>query len=157
MVGRSREDALFELTDAFGKRQTARTLVTLHHLLENGTHSLAILATMRNYLRRLLLFRAFQLRLSPVWRQGMSVQQFQGNYLPALKELGEWPDLLKGHPYALYMSFSKAAEFSCPALKKWLGLLLEAEFRLKGSPLPQHIILDELFLTMLQRPGSSQL
>ena len=50
------------------------------------------------------------------------------------------------------MSFSKAAEFSCPVLKKWLGLLLEAEYRLKGSPLPQHIILDELFLTMLQGP-----
>ena len=152
MVGRSREDALFELTDAFGKRQTARTLVTLHHLLEDGTHSLAVLATMRNYLRRLLIFRSFQLRPSPVWRQGMSAQQFQGNYLPALKETGEWSELLKGHPYALYISFSKAAEFSCPVLKKWLGLLLEAEYRLKGSPLPQHIILDELFLTMLQGP-----
>lgn len=150
MVGRSREDALFELTDAFGKRQIAKTLTTLQHLLENGTHSLAILATMRNYLRRLLIFRSFQLRPTPFWRQGMSAQQFQGTYLPALKETGEWPDLLKGHPYALYMSFTKAAEFSCPVLKKWLGLLLEAEFRLKGSPLPQHIVLDDLFLTMLR-------
>jgi DNA polymerase-3 subunit delta len=150
MVGRSREDALFELTDAFGKRQMAKTLTTLQHLLENGTHSLAILATMRNYLRRLLIFRSLQLRPAPIWRQGMSAQQFQGTYLPALKETGEWPDLLKGHPYALYMSFTKAAEFSCPVLKKWLGLLLEAEFRLKGSPLPQHIVLDDLFLTMLQ-------
>jgi DNA polymerase III subunit delta len=150
MVGRSREDALYELTDAFSKRQTAKTLVTIRHLLENGTHSLAILATMRNYLRRLLIFRSLQLRPAPVWRQGISAQQFQGTYLPALKETGEWPDLLKGHPYALYMSFTKAAEYSCPVLKKWLGLLLEAEFRLKGSPLPQHIVLDELFLTMLQ-------
>ncbi len=155
IVGRSREDALFELTDAFGKRQTAKTLVTLHHLLDNGIHSLAILATMRNYLRRHLIFRSFQLRPAPAWRQGMSAQQFQGNYLPALKELGEWPDLLKGHPYALYMSFTKAAEFSCPVLKKWLGLLLEAEFRLKGSAIPQHIILDELFLTMLRGEGET--
>jgi DNA polymerase-3 subunit delta len=150
MVGRSREDALFELTDAFGKRQTAKTLTTLHHLLENGIHSLAILATMRNYLRRLLIFRSLQLRPAPVWRQGMSPQQFQGTYLPALKELGEWPDLLKGHPYALFMSFTKAAEYSCSVLKDWLGLLLEAEFRLKGSPLPQDIVLEELFLTMLR-------
>jgi DNA polymerase-3 subunit delta len=150
MVGRSREDALFELTDAFGKRQIVKTLTTLHHLLENGTHSLAILATMRNYLRRLLIFRSLQLRPAPVWRPGMSVQQFQGTYFPALKELGEWPDLLKGHPYALFMSFTKAAEYSCSVLKDWLGLLLEAEFRLKGSPLPQDIVLEELFLTMLR-------
>jgi DNA polymerase-3 subunit delta len=155
MVGRNREDALFELTDSFGKRQTAKTLVILTHLLEDGTHGLAILATMRNYLRKLLIFRSFQLRMHPSWHRGMSVQEFQGTYLPALKETGEWADLLKGHPYALYMSFTKAAEFSCPTLKKWLGMLLEAEFRLKGSPLPQHIVLEELFLSMLQDPATA--
>ena len=155
MVGRSREDALYELTDAFGRRQVAKTLTILQHLLENGTHSLAILATMRNYLRRLLIFRSLQLRPTPIWRQGMSAQQFQGTYLPALKETGEWPDLFKGHPYALFMSFAKAAEYSCPVLKKLLGLLLEAEFRLKGSPLPHHIVLDELFLTMLQETAAA--
>ena len=154
MVGRNREDALFELTDSFGKRQTARTLLVLNHLLENGTHGLAILATMRNYLRKLLIFRSLQLRPLPAWHQGMSVQQFQGTYLPALKEAGEWTDLLKGHPYALYMSFTKAAEFSCPVLKKWMGLLLDAEFRLKGSPLPQRIVLEKLFLTLLQSPAT---
>jgi DNA polymerase III subunit delta len=151
MAGRSREDALFELTDAFGKRQIARTIVILHHLLDDGTHSLAILAAMRNYLRRLLIFRSLQLRPDPHWQKGMSAQQFQGQYLPALKESGEWPELLKAHPYALYMSFTKASEFSCSLLKKWLELLLQAEFRLKGSPLPQPIILDELMLTMLRQ------
>ncbi len=150
MVGRSREEALFELTDAFGKRQLPRTLAILHHLLEDGTHSLAVLAALRNYLRKLLIFRSLQLRPQPLWQQGMSSQQFQGKYLPALKERGEWPELLKGHPYALYMNFTKAAEFSCSALKKWLELLLQAEFRLKGSPLPPHIILQELMLTMLR-------
>jgi len=149
MAGRSREDALFELTDALGKKQIARTITVLHHLLEDGTHSLAILAALRNYLRRLLIFRSLQLRPAPPWQQGMSAQQFQGKYLPALKKTGEWPELLKGHPYALYMSFSKASEFSCSSLKKWLKFLLQAEFRLKGSPLPHHIVLEELILTML--------
>ena len=151
MVARSREDALFELTDAFGKFQAARTLTILHRLMENGTHALAILATMRNYLRKMLVFRSLQLHPSPPWRKGMTAQQFQGGYLPALKEKGEWNDLLAGHPYALYMSFSKAADFSCNQLKKYLTLLLEAEYRLKGSPLPQHIVMEELFLTMLKR------
>jgi DNA polymerase-3 subunit delta len=154
MAGRSREDALFELTDAFGKRQIALTIVTLHHLLEDGIHSLAILATMRNYFRKLLIFRSLQLRPDPVWQAGMSAQHFQRKYLPSLKEKGEWPELLKGHPYALYMSFTKASEFSCSLLKRWLELLLQSEFRLKGSPLPHHLILEELLLTMLRQAAS---
>jgi DNA polymerase-3 subunit delta len=150
MVGRTREDALFELTDAFGKRQAARTLVLLHRLLEQGMHGLAILATMRNYLRKMLVFRSLQLGSEPSWHSGMNAGQFQKVYLPALKERGEWNDLLGGHPYALFMAFSKAQEFSCPVLKNWLALLLQAEFRLKGAPLPPELVLEELFLTLLR-------
>ena len=149
MVGRSREDALFELTDAFGKRQPGRTLTILGRLQDNGTHGLAILSTMRNYLRKLMVFRSLQNRSQPLWHRGMNARQFQSDYLPALKETGEWPELLKGHPYALYMSFTTAAEYSCTTLKDWLSLLLQAEYRLKGSPLPQRLVLEELFLTLL--------
>ena len=156
MVGRTREDALFELTDAFGKHQSARVLVLLHRLLDQGMHGLAILATMRNYLRKLLIFRSLQLGSDPSWQSGMNAGQFQKVYLPALKERGVWTDMLKGHPYALFMSFSKAQEFSCTVLKNWLVLLLKAEFRLKGSPIPGDLVLEELFLTMLKqkRQGS---
>jgi len=150
MVGRTREDALFELTDAFGKKQAARTLVLLHRLLDQGMHGLAILATMRNYLRKMLIFRSLQLGSAPTWQSGMNAGQFQKVYLPALKERGEWSELLKGHPYALFMSFSKAQEFSCTVLKGWLALLLQAEFRLKGAPLPADLVLEELFLTLLK-------
>ena len=149
MVGRTREDALYELTDAFGRGQLDRTLVICHRLLDNGVHALAVLATLRNYLRRLLIIRSLQLQPVPLYQPGMSVRQFQDQYLPQLKELGEWADLLKGHPYALYMSFSKAESFSCARLKGWLARLLAAEYRLKGGPFAQELILEELFVTLL--------
>ena len=85
----------------------------------------------------------------------MSAKEFQGNYLPALKAQGEWDDVLGGHPYALYMSFTKAAEYSCPLLKRWLSMLLSAEFNLKGSPVPPQLVLEELFISMLK--GSPKL
>jgi DNA polymerase III subunit delta len=151
MVTRTREDALYELTDAFGKGLTGQALTLLSRLQENGTHALAILATMRNYLRKLLIFRSLQARETHPWQPGMTAQQFQNTYLPSLKEQGEWQELLQGHPYALYMSFTKAAEFSCDRLKSHLELLLAAEYRLKGSALPQHIVLEELFLSMLSK------
>ncbi len=149
MVGRTREDALFELTDAFGKRQGARTLVLLNRLQENGMHGLQILATMRNYLRKMLIFKSLQLQPAPVYYAGMNANQFQNEYLPALKKREEWKDMLKGHPYAVFMSFSKAHDFSCSVLKDWLALLLRAEFRMKGSPLAADLVLEELFLTLL--------
>ena len=151
MVGRSREDALFELTEAFGKRQIGTTLTILGRLLENGIHSLAILATMRNYVRKLLLFRSFQHQDRPVYSRSINANQFQNQYLPALKKSCEWPDLLKGHPYGLYMSFSKANEFSCVLLKHWLTILLTADYRLKGSPLEQRLVLEEMFLSLFKQ------
>ncbi len=149
MVGRTREDALYELTEAFGSGQLGQTLVICRRLLENGVHALAILATLRNYLRRFLIIRGLQLQPQPTWRSGMQARQFQDQYLPALKEQGEWADLLKGHPYALFMSFSKAESFSCTRLKGSLARLLAAEYRLKGGPFDQGLILDELFVVLL--------
>lgn len=155
MVGRNREDALFELTDAFGKHQVPRTLHILNRLQENGTHGLAILATMRNYLRKLLIFRSLQLQQDPPYQKGMTAKLFQSQYLPQLKERGEWNELLGGHPYGLFMSFSKASEFSCKQLQKYLKLLLKAEYRFKGSPISSNIILEELFLAMFKDKKAS--
>ena len=148
MVSRTREDALYELTDALSKRHTERALTVLAHLLEQGLHELAILASLRNYLRKQLIFRSLQLCDHPPWRAAMTAQEFQNNYLPALKAENEWGELLQGHPYALFMSFAKAAEYSCSGLKRWLAMLLEAEYRLKGSPLPSRLVLEELLLAM---------
>lgn len=150
MVGRSREDALFELTDAFSKRQTGKTLAILNRMLEQGMHGLAILAAMRNFLRKQLIFRTIQMQPTPAWRTGMNAREFQNHYLPALKDIPEYSQHLQGHPYALFMSFTKAGEYSTSGLKRWLAMLLEAEYLLKGSPLPQKLVLEELFLALLK-------
>ena len=150
MVARNREDALYELTDAFSKKQLAKSLVILNRLQDQGVHNLAILATMRNFLRRLLIFRSLQLAQTPAWRRGMSANEFQKQYLPDLKTQGEWTELLGGHPYALYMSFTKASEYSCKGLKRWLSMILDTEFKLKGSPLPARLVMEELFISMLK-------
>ncbi len=150
MVGRSREDALYELTDALAKRQPDRTLSILSHLLEQGIHELAILSTLRNFFRKLLIYRSLQMRDFPLWRSTMSARDFQNTYLPELKAEDQWTELLQGHPYALYMSFTKASEYSCSGLKRWMAMLLDAEYRLKGSPLPARLVIEELLLAMLK-------
>lgn len=150
MVCRNREDALYELTDALGKRQTDRLLTILSHLIEQGVHELAILSTLRNHIRKQLIFRSLQMREFPAWRSSMNARDFQNTYLPALKAEEELTDLLQGHPYALFMSFTKASEYSCSGLKRWMAMLLDAEFRLKGSPLPSRLVIEELLLAMVK-------
>ncbi len=150
MVGRSREDALFELTDNIGKKQLGKTLTTLHHLLENGIHGLAIVATLRNYFRKLLIFRSLQLQPSPPYHKGMAAHQFQEHYLPKLKENKQWGDFLGGHPYALFLGFAKAAEYECTTLKYLLEKILVAEFQMKGSGLSERLILEQLILTIFK-------
>lgn len=149
MVARSREDALFELTDNLGKRDLRRTLTTLHHLLENGVHGLAIVATLRNYLRKLLLFRTIQHQSTPAYHRNMTPKQFQDNYLPQLKQFPEWQEILKGHPYGLFMSFSKAAEFSCSNLKSYMAMLLSVEYSMKGSGMSERILLEYLLVSII--------
>ena len=60
VVGRTRQEALFELTHAIGQKNLETALLIASRLQENGIHGLAILATLRNYTRTLLLFRALQ-------------------------------------------------------------------------------------------------
>lgn len=149
MVSRTREEALFELTDYLGKKDQSNTLITLNNLIRDGVHSLAILAMLRNYLRKMMIFRSLQNTSPPEWSKQMNAHEFQNNYLPALKETTVYSKMLKGHPYALYMSFKKAADFSIESLKKSLTILLEAEYRLKGAPLPPRIILEELMISLI--------
>jgi len=149
LVGRTRQDALFELTGALGKRQLGEALVLCGRLLDNGIHPLAIIATLRNFTRNLLLFRALQEQPGCGYTPSMPAQVFQQQCLPLFKENERWKNELKGHPYALYMQFKTAASFPLEKLCTWPGLILSAEMRLKGSPIEPETILQHLLHAML--------
>lgn len=150
LVGQTREDALFELTEALSKKQAARTMTMLGRIQEGGVHPLAILATLRNFIRKLLQIRAIQMSHTVPWQQNMSAKQFQDSYLPGLKERSEWKEFTKGHPFALYNNFLRAGQYSPANLKKQLALTLKSEYRIKSSFLPDQLILEELFISLLR-------
>ena len=149
LVARTREDALFQLTEALGNKDLRLSLRIFNNLTQGGIHTLAVLAAIRNYLRKLLIFRSFQRSNDPLWQPTMNASQFQNQYLPLLKEKKTFSELLKGHPYAVFMGFKKASAFSVQDLKQSLALVLEAEFRLKGVPIPPRLVLEELFVSII--------
>ena len=148
LVGRTRQEALFELTTALSQRDLPHMLTIADRLQENGIHPLAIVSTLRNYARGLLLCRALLEQPATGFHPAISSADFQQTCLPRLKEKELWKKEMGGHPYALYMQFKAAASLTFPLLTAWLQHLLQAELRLKGSPVAAATILQHLLISM---------
>lgn len=149
LVGRTRQEALFELTGALGSRQLEQALLIAERLQENGIHPLAIVATLRTHVRGLLICRAVQDRPGLGFHTAMTPASFQQQYLPMLKDLEPWSKEFAGHPYAVFQQYKTAAACSLSLLTHWMHLLLEAELRLKGSPVAPATVLQHLLFSML--------
>ncbi len=149
MVGRTRQEALYELTAAIGRRDLEQALGITERVRSNGIHPLAIVATLRNFVRGLLLCRALGEQPELHFQPSMSPAAFQQVCLPRLKERDRWHKEISGHPYALYMQFKTAATCPLSLLTGWMTLLLDAELRLKGSSIAENIVLQHLILAML--------
>jgi DNA polymerase-3 subunit delta len=153
IIGRTREEALYELTESVTSGKLEDGLLILAHLQDNGVHGLAILATLRNHFKKLLLVRSLQGLQSPAYTKSLSFPVFQKSYLPKLKEgRDEWSTLLwKMHPYALYMLFRQAAQFSCEYLQDGLKEVLAAEYRMKSSSVDNRLIMDNLLFGLMRQ------
>lgn len=149
IVGRTRQEAIFELTDALGRKELERSLLTAARLEEHGIHPLAVIAALKNYARNLLLFKALQEQPESGYSASMPPAAFQSRVLPALKRKEHWKQELAAHPYALYIQFKTAAGWPTASLKKWLELILLADMRIKGSRIEPQTVVQHLIISML--------
>ena len=150
IIGRTREEAIYELNDAVAGADLPRALELVTRLQESGIHSLALVAGLRNLLRKLLFFSAVRESKQPLYSSGLSFGAFQKGYLPELKKTryGDSP-FLAGHPFVLYKTFQQTENFSLPTLQKGLSQLLDAEFQMKGSGLSPRLILEKFLFSFL--------
>ncbi len=156
MVGRTREEALYEFTEAFGEQDLARALQIMSRILENGTHPLVLISGLRNSIRKLLLVRSLQEQSRLGYKAGMSFPAFQKGFLASLKaERGALPAPLSGHPYVVYKSFQHAERFSLIALQQSLAGLLKAEHSMKSSALPDALMLENFLFSFFIGPDNS--
>ncbi len=154
IVGRTRDEAIFELNEAVASRDLDSALAIAGRLRDGGTHPLAIIAALRNHLRKMLTIRSMQALDSPSYSPGQGYQAFQSGYLERLKKSRpDWPKELPGHPYALYMLFAKTEKFSLTGLTMALEVLLDAEYSLKSSSLSEKLVLDYLLVRLLRAPS----
>ncbi len=157
IVGRTREEALYEVTEAFGNRDLNEVLRILNRIQGKNVHPLVIVSALRNYIEKLLLARAFEEQRRPSYNKGMAYQAFQKGYFPQLKESrAQWPEQLSGHPYVVYKLFHQAEKFTLTGLKFALQELLRAENRLKGSALPVYLALESFLFSTRLDAGADQ-
>ncbi len=109
VLERTRQDPLYELTEAVSNRNLSKALFYLQSLLTGGDfdHPLPLLAAVTNQMRRLLVAKDFTSGpYGRVWHNGCSYPQFQAQVMPAIKafddilqaKLDAWDQTLADRP-----------------------------------------------------------
>lgn len=179
VLRRTKNDPIFELTNAVADRNLRKAQFYLQTLLSGDWYPLQILAALTNQIRRLLIAKDFvQSEYGKTWANGMNYQQFQKNVMPAIaafdKQVDEqthaWDALLqekkksKGgndlfiapnskNPFPVYQTLVKSEKYSQIELLRALLLLNETDVRLKSTGQNPAIVLKK---TVMEICGSRQ-
>ncbi len=144
---RTRQDPIYEMSNAVAERDTPKALFFLDSLLQNNVYPLQVLAVVGNQIRKLILAKDFiHSKSGSDWKKDLSYAGFQKTLLPKLEE--REPDLLTGnaHPYAVYMTFKQSNNYTITELTRALELLLDADIRLKTSGQNAKVVLENATL-----------
>ena len=157
LVTRTGSDRIFDLTNAIGQRSLPLALANLKNILEKGDHPLLIHNMLTRQIRFLLQAKLLLERgdLKPDVSR-MSYDAFQQRVhkkLPSelIDELPESKSLnvLKQHPYPLYLTLRQAKNFTVQELVKAMERLLEADIQLKTSRLTPELVVEMLVMELV--------
>jgi DNA polymerase-3 subunit delta len=180
LLRRTKEDPLFQLTNAVADRDVKHALFYTHSLLASGWHPLQLLAALANQIRRLLVAKDFAgSKFGQGWKAGLAYGPFQQQVLPAIQAYDEqvqsqmmpWPtthasakskagkdgsaDLRLApnpkNPFPIYQTLLKSDKFSLQELVAAMGRLNEADLRLKSTGQDPGILMKKLVVDICRR------
>lgn len=144
---RTRQDPIYEMSNAVAKRDTHKALFFLDSLLRSSIHPLQVLAVVTNQIRKLILAKDFiHSEYGNGWRKDLSYAAFQKMILPKIEK--REPDSLTGntHPYAIYMTLKQSHNYTLEELIGALELLLDTDIRLKSTGQNPKMVLEHAVL-----------
>jgi DNA polymerase III subunit delta len=152
VVGKTREDSIFDLTTALSEKNAAAALTALKALLDQGTHHLMILTMISREIR--LLLQASILVHSgklPRITSNMEYGSFQKNIYPAVAglapEVSRKEDLLVNkHPFVIFNALRHCSRFSYPVLLNYLDDLLDMDRAMKSSATDPQLLLERFLV-----------
>jgi|GEM_PF-3416413 len=148
-IGRTKNEAVFELSNALAKKDLKRALWLLEELLERGEHHQVLHAIIAREVRLLLHAKIiFDDAIAAGFRKGMSYSNFQQEVFPQIKAIckryGE--DLLITHPYTGYLALQNSQTFMKEQLVDFLEQLTKMDLMFKSSARLPHPLLERFIV-----------
>jgi DNA polymerase-3 subunit delta len=152
VIGKTREDSIFDLTTALSEKNQLAALAALRALLDQGIHHLMILTMIVREIRLLLQARILvdSAKLTK-FNNNMEYGWFQKNIHPTLSELADTMALPKDflinkHPFVIFNALRNCGRFSYPVLVNFLDKLLELDRAFKSSATDPQLLLESFLI-----------
>jgi DNA polymerase-3 subunit delta len=152
VVGKTREDSIFDLTTALSEKNQLAALAALRALLDQGIHHLMILSMIVREIRLLLQARILvDSAKLPKINNNMEYGWFQKNIHPALSGLADTMALPKDfltnkHPFVIFNALRNCGRFSYPVLVGYLDDLLDIDRAMKSSATAPQLLLENFLI-----------
>lgn len=159
VVGRTKEETVFDLTGAISGRNLNAALRSLRELLDQGDPPLMIFAMITRDIRLLL---QAKLLIASGRLKGFSANmdycRFQKTVHPSLKQgaaAGEpQVDLVSQHPFVVYQSLKNVDRFSRAELTSYIEMLARIDLALKSTAQEPRLLLECFLLAVCKFPVS---
>lgn len=152
VIGRTKEDSIFDLTSALTEKNAGKALLTLKYLLDQGVHHLRILTMIIREIRLLLHAKIFLkserfVSFSPE----MDYNRFQKTVYPDIREWVSQTSKKNGglagqHPYVIYNALKNSGRFSYEELVGHFGALVDADLAFKTTGKSPRLLLERLLI-----------
>ncbi len=148
VVGKTKEDSIFDLTNAISERNALAAISALKSLMDQGEHPLMILTMVSREIR--LLLQASILVSGgdiPRFNPNMDFAAYRNNIHPSVTALAEnyasTDDVLvRKHPYVIYNALRRCGRFRQDHLIGYLDDLLEMDRSMKSSATDPRLLLE---------------
>ena len=177
VLERTRQDPIFELTNAVADRNLINALAVLDNLFANQFNPLQAIAAIANQIRRLLLVADVKSRYKGSYRKGMSFAQFKNSFFANVLEYDQQlaessiiesaqentgtkkkkskPSLMIAkNPksvYPVYSSFKSSDNYSRQELIQAIQVLYEADKRIKTGSQNNNQIIERTIIEICRR------
>ncbi len=153
VIGRTREDSVFDLTAALAERNLEKALQVLQDLLAHAVPVTVVHALLVREVRFLLHARLLQEgRLLPAMPPEADYVRFQRAVYPVVQKLQQKAgkktaavSLLGQHPFVVFQALRNAGRFTRKELAAWLDRLLDMDVALKSTSVEPRTLFERFF------------
>lgn len=144
---KSKQDPIYELSNAIGERDAPKALLLVQSLLKAKLVPLQILSAATKQVRKMILIAdLMRVASGRSWKRGMTYGTFQKAVWPELSRCKGAVLSGNAHPFAVYKALVHSDNYTFEELGEAMGILLEADIRLKTGTQDAGLVMEDALL-----------